>query len=207
MQFLESLIHFDQYLVTIIDLFGPFTYVILFGIIFAETGLVVTPFLPGDSLLFVIGTLAGSGLLDIWICYFTLLVAAILGDAVNYWVGYKLGPKVFAKEDSIFFKKSHLDKTRDFYEKYGAKTIVLARLVPIVRTFAPFVAGMGQMNYRAFTFYNVVGALMWVTSILFAGYFFGAIPLVKANLEYAILGIVFVSLLPMIFEYLRQRKK
>ena len=206
MQLFENLLHFDQYLAGIIDLFGAFTYVILFAIVFAETGLIVTPFLPGDSLLFVIGTLSGSGLLNVWICYFTLLVAAIVGDAVNYWVGYNIGPRVFAKEDSRFFNKSHLDKTREFYEKYGAKTVVLARLVPIVRTFAPFVAGVGQMNYRAFFFYNVVGAFIWVTGILFAGYFFGAIPIVKANLEYVILGIVFVTILPMIFSYIKNRR-
>src|SRR3989344_1769199 len=194
MEFLELLLHLDEHLANLINQLGPLTYIVLFLIIFAETGLVVTPFLPGDSLLFVIGTLSGSGFLNIWISYFTLLAAAIVGDTVNYWVGHHIGPKVFSKQNSKFFNKAYLEKTHKFYDKYGAKTIILARFVPIVRTFAPFVAGVGRMHYSTFLSYNVIGGFIWVTSLTFAGFFFGQMPLVKENFEYVVILIVLISI-------------
>lgn len=206
MEIFEFLLHLDDYLINLVNLFGPWTYIILFLIIFAETGLVVTPFLPGDSLLFVIGTLAGNGLLNVWIAYVTLIVAAIIGDTVNYWIGHKIGPKVFANENSRIFKKAYLEKTREFYEKHGKKTIILARFAPIVRTFAPFVAGVGKMDYQTFFLYNVIGAFIWVTSLLFAGYFFGSLPWVQANFEYIVYFIIFISILPMIIEYIQHKR-
>lgn len=202
---IDLLLHFDDYLADLINLIGPLTYVVLFIIVFAETGLVVTPFLPGDSLLFVVGTLSGSGFLNIWISYFTLLAAAIIGDTVNYWVGHKIGPKVFSQENSMIFKKAYLEKTREFYEKHGKKTIILARFAPIVRTFAPFVAGVGKMDYQTFLLYNVVGAFIWVTSLTSAGYFFGSLPWVKAHFEYIVYFIILISLLPMVIEYLKYK--
>jgi len=205
MELFDFILHFDEHLANIIDLFGVFTYVILFFIIFAETGLVVTPFLPGDSLLFVVGTLAGSGFLNIWIVYFSLLIAAILGDTVNYWIGHHLGNRVFSKENSRLFNKAYLEKTREFYEKHGGKTIILARFLPIIRTFAPFVAGVGKMHYNTFLFYNVIGGFIWVTSLTFAGYFFGGLPFIKENFEYAVIGIVLVSLLPVFIEYIKHK--
>ncbi len=206
MEIFEVLIHLDAYLASLVNFFGPWTYLILFLIIFAETGLVVTPFLPGDSLLFVVGTLSGTGYLNIWICYLILLTAAILGDSVNYWVGQKMGPKVFSNKNSRIFKKAYLEKTREFYEKHGKKTIILARFAPIVRTFAPFVAGVGQMHYQTFLLYNIIGAFIWVTSLLFAGYFFGSLPWVKANFEYIIYFIIFISVLPMMIEYIQHKR-
>lgn len=168
MEIFDFIIHFDEYLAKIIAAFGPWTYAILFIIIFAETGLVVTPFLPGDSLLFVVGTLAGSELggLNIWIAYITLLLAAILGDTVNYWIGHKIGDKAFSKKNSRIFKREYLEKTQEFYEKHGGKTIIIARFVPIVRTFAPFVAGVGRMHYSTFISYNVIGGFIWVRRII-----------------------------------------
>lgn len=206
MEIFDLLLHLDEHLANLVNLFGAWTYVILFLIIFAETGLVVTPFLPGDSLLFVIGTLAGSGYLNIWICYISLLAAAILGDTVNYWIGHKMGPKVFANENSIIFKKAYLEKTREFYEKHGKKTIILARFAPIVRTFAPFVAGVGNMHYQTFFLYNIIGAFLWVTSLLFAGYFFGSLPWVKENFEYIVYVIIIISVLPMVIEYIQHKR-
>lgn len=206
MQLLDYILHIDEYLKIIIDSLGSLTYVILFLIIFAETGFVVTPFLPGDSLLFAVGTLSRTGLLNIWVTYITLLIAAILGDTVNYWIGNMIGPRVFAKENSRVFKKAYLEKTREFYEKHGGKTIILARFVPIVRTFAPFIAGVGKMHYSTFLFYNIAGAAIWVTSLTFAGYFFGGLPIVRENFELAVIGIVLFSLLPMIYEYISHKK-
>lgn len=205
MDSLKFLLHLDSYMESIINSFGAFTYVILFLIIFAETGLVVAPFLPGDSLLFIVGTLSGSGFLNIWIAYFSLLVAAIFGDTVNYWIGHHFGPKVFSKKNSKLFNPEYLEKTRGFYAKYGGKTIILARFLPIIRTFAPFVAGIGKMHYGTFVLYNVVGALIWVTLFMFAGYFFGGMPLIKNNFEYAVVVIVLVSVLPVIFEYIKHK--
>ena len=206
MELLNYLLHFDEYLKLIIEAFGPLTYVILFLIIFAETGLVVVPFLPGDSLLFVVGTLSGSGLLNIWVAYITLLLAAILGDTVNYWIGHAIGPRVFAKENSRIFKKAYLEKTREFYDKHGGKTIILARFIPIIRTFAPFVAGVGKMHYSTFIYYNVAGGFIWVTSLTLLGYLFGGLPIIQENFEYAVIGIVIFSLLPMIFEYINHKR-
>lgn len=209
MEFITSLadffIHLDEHLASIIALFGIWTYVILFLIIFAETGLVVTPFLPGDSLLFVVGTLAGGGFLNIWVVYFTLLIAAILGDTVNYWIGHHFGKRVFTKENSRFFNKAYLEKTREFYDKHGGKTIIIARFVPIIRTFAPFVAGVGNMHYGTFISYNIVGAFIWVTSLTLAGYFLGALPIVKENFETAIFLIIGISLIPVLFEFIKHR--
>ncbi len=206
MDLFDLILHFDEHLKNIIAMFGPLTYLILFLIVFAETGFVVTPFLPGDSLLFVAGTLAGSGLLNFWMVYITLMLAAILGDTVNYWVGHHIGPRVFAKENSRVFKKEYLEKTREFYEKHGGKTIILARFVPIVRTFAPFVAGVGKMHYNTFLFYNVTGAFIWVTSLTVLGFFLGGLPIVKNNFEYAVILIVLVSILPMIIEYINHKR-
>lgn len=206
MGLLDYLLHFDEYLKIVIDAFGAFTYIILFLIVFAETGFVVTPFLPGDSLLFVTGTLAGSGLLNIWVSYITLLLAAILGDTLNYWIGHAIGPRVFTKGNSRIFKKEYLEKTREFYAKHGGKTIILARFVPIIRTFAPFVAGVGTMHYSTFLLYNVAGGFIWVTSLTLAGYFFGGLPIIKNNFEYAVIGIVLVSLLPMMIEYMNHKR-
>lgn len=207
MRFLDYLFHLDQYLTAIIDSFGPWTYVILFLIIFAETGFVITPFLPGDSLLFTIGTLCGLGLLNVWIIYFLLLAAAIIGDSVNYWIGQKIGPKVFANKKSNIFKPKYLQKTQEFYRKYGAKTIIIARFVPIVRTFAPFVAGVGTMCYRTFITYNIVGAFLWVTLFVWTGYFLGGLPIVKNNIEYVIIGIIIISIIPMVIEYIKEKQK
>lgn len=205
MEIINIFLHLGDYLGRIIDIFGIWTYVILFIVIFAETGLVVTPFLPGDSLLFVVGTFAGSGYLNIATVYFTILAAAILGDSANYWFGNKLGPKVFSKDKSRIFNKRYLEMTREFYEKHGGKTIIIARFVPIIRTFAPFVAGIGSMKYKTFLFYNVTGAFIWVTSLTLAGYFFGNLPIVKDNFESAIYLIIFISLTPMIFEFARHK--
>jgi membrane-associated protein len=202
---LSYFLHVGDHLQSIINAFGPITYVILFIIIFAETGLVVTPFLPGDSLIFIIGAFSGLGLLNFFVSYVVLLAAAIIGDSVNYWIGNKIGPRVFSKENSRVFNKEYLERTREFYDKYGAKTIILARFVPIVRTFAPFVAGIGKMNYSTFFKYNVVGAFIWVTSLMVLGYFLGNNSLVKENLETAIFLIIGISLLPMVFEFVKHR--
>lgn len=206
MEIFSFIVHFDEHLANIINMFGNLTYVILFLIVFAETGFVVTPFLPGDSLLFVVGTLSGSGFLNIWIVYLALLTAAILGDTVNYWVGHHLGKRVFTEKNSRFFKKDYLEKTQNFYVKHGGKTIILARFIPIIRTFAPFVAGVGKMNYGTFLIYNVVGGVAWVTSLTFAGYFFGGLPIIKNNFELAVIGIIIISLLPMLFEYIKHKR-
>ncbi|HWY79177.1 MAG TPA: VTT domain-containing protein, partial [Candidatus Sulfotelmatobacter sp.] len=170
-----------------------------------ETGFVFTPFLPGDSLLFIVGTLAGSGFLNIWLAYVLFLFAAILGNMVNYWLGDKLGHKVFTHKNSRWFNKENLIKTHHFFEKYGGKTIIITRFIPIIRSFAPFVAGMGSMEYKPFLIYNFIGGFLWVTSITFAGYFFGGTKIIKDNFEVAVLGVVFISLLPAIFEYLRHK--
>ena len=205
MEIISSILHVDEYLVNIINLFGPFTYIILFLIIFAETGFVITPFLPGDSLIFAVGTLAGGSYLNIVITYFTLLIAAILGDTVNYWVGHHLGARVFTQENSRIFNKAYLEKTNEFFRKHGGKTIILARFIPVVRTFAPFVAGVGKMHYGTFLSYNIVGGFIWVTSLTFAGYFFGQIPLIKNNFEYVVMGIVFISILPILTELIKHK--
>ncbi|MAG92028.1 hypothetical protein CMO83_05110 [Candidatus Woesearchaeota archaeon] len=205
--FTDFILRLDEHLSVIIQNFGVWTYVLLFLIVFLETGLVVTPFLPGDSLLFAVGTFAAIGSLNVYLAYVVLLAAAIIGDSVNYSIGKYIGPKVFKKKDSKVFKKEYLDKTEGFYEKYGAKTIVIARFVPIVRTFAPFVAGVGSMKYPKFLFYNVFGAFLWVTLLLFGGFFFGNIPIVRENFEIVIIVIIILSFVPMIVEYWKHKKK
>jgi membrane-associated protein len=202
----DLFLHLDRHLGEIIQQYGGWTYALLTLVVFCETGLVVTPFLPGDSLLFAAGAFAalpGSGL-RLGILFALLASAAILGDTVNYWIGHRIGPAAF--EGRIrFLKKSHLDRTHVFYEKYGGKTIIIARFVPIVRTFAPFVAGVGSMSYGRFFTYNVVGGVAWVAICLFSGYFFGNLPVVKANFSLVIIAIVFISVLPAAFEILRHR--
>lgn len=211
MEFIKELIdlflHLDKHLNEIIQDYGLWTYLILFLIVFCETGLVVTPFLPGDSLLFAAGALAATegSPLNVGLLFILLTVAAIIGDTVNYWIGSYVGPKVFRQEQSRLFKKAYLVRTQKFYEKYGAKTIIIARFVPIIRTFAPFVAGIGSMNYLKFITYNVVGGIIWVTICLFAGYLFGNLPFVKKNFSLVILAIIFISILPAIIEILRNR--
>ena len=205
MQIIDFFLHLGDYLALIIQMFGVWTYVILFLVIFAETGLVVAPFLPGDSLIFIVGAFAALGHLNIILVYVILLVAAILGDTVNYWLGSKLGAKVFSRENSKIFNKKYLKKTEEFYEKHGGKTIILARFVPVVRTFAPFVAGIGKMKYSTFISYNIVGGFVWVTSLVFAGYFFGNLPVVKDNFEIAIYVIILVSLFPVFFEVIKHK--
>ena len=193
---------------SMIDYIGaPTLYVVLFAIVFAETGLVVTPFLPGDSLLFALGAMGARDIgINLPLVTVLLIVAAVLGDAVNYWIGYRLGPAVFKREDSRLLNKKHLLKAQEFYEKYGGKTIILARFVPIVRTFAPFVAGAGAMNYRRFILYNVVGAIAWVLICVTAGYFFGQFEFVKKRFELVIVAIVLISVLPIAIEWWKARK-
>jgi membrane-associated protein len=171
-----------------------------------ETGFVVTPFLPGDSLLFAAGTIAAFGSLNVWLLFGLLFVAAVLGDTVNYWIGNKIGPRAF-ETNNRFMKKEYLDRTQQFYEKHGGKTIILARFVPIVRTFAPFVAGVGTMNYGRFLSFNIIGAFIWTSLFIFLGYFFGNIPFVKENFELVIIGIILVSVVPMVIEYVRSRTR
>lgn len=199
-EFVNFFLHLDKSLLGVINQYGILTYVILFMVIFAETGLVVTPFLPGDSLLFAAGALASGAGLDPWLLFLVMGTAAILGDAVNYAVGHVIGKRAFSGEFK-FLKKEYLDKTHAFYEKYGNKTIVLARFVPIVRTFAPFVAGVGRMTYRHFAFYNIFGGILWVSSLLAAGFFFGEIPFVKKNFELVIIAIILLSILPGLYEW------
>ncbi len=204
--FIDLFLHLDKHLDFFVSNYGVFTYLILFFIIFAETGLVVTPFLPGDSLLFTAGAIAArpDGL-DPYLLIILLIVAAILGDGVNYLVGKYFGPKVFAREYR-FLKKEHLLKTQAFYEKHGGKAIILARFIPIIRTFAPFIAGVGSMNYSRFVIFNVIGAVVWVVSFVTLGYFVGDLPFVKKNLSALALGIVFVSILPVIIQAIASRK-
>ncbi|AGA68448.1 putative membrane-associated protein [Desulfitobacterium dichloroeliminans LMG P-21439] len=206
MEFLQTVIdifiHLDKHLGEIISAYGLWTYLILFLIIFAETGLVVTPFLPGDSLLFVAGTFAAAGALDIKILFFLLLGAAVLGDTVNYEIGRYLGPKVFSKEIR-FLNHENLLKTQKFYQKHGGKTIIIARFLPIIRTFAPFVAGVGAMKYMRFLSYNLIGALLWVTVALFGGFFFGNLPFVRDNFTLVIFAIIGTSAIPPVYAYLK----
>jgi membrane-associated protein len=204
---LDIVLHLDKHLSAVIQQFGLWTYAILFLVIFVETGFVVMPFLPGDSLLFAAGTFAALGSFKVGWLILALSAAAILGDTVNYWIGHRIGPKVFCREDSRFFKKEYLDRTHAFYEKHGGKTIIIARFVPIIRTFAPFVAGIGRMSYGRFLAFNVFGGAGWVVLLVGAGYFFGNIPFVKRNLSVAILTIIAISTVPIAVEFLRHRKK
>lgn len=207
LQFVDWFLHLDVHLNELVITMGPWLYLLLFGIIFCETGLVVTPFLPGDSLLFAVGALAAlpTSPLQIVPLFFLLIIAGVLGDATNYTIGKFLGPKVFSREDSWLLRKDHLKKTQDFYEKHGGKTIILARFMPIIRTFAPFVAGIGAMQYRRFAIFNVTGAVLWVGSFLIAGYFLGNIPAVQRNFHFIIVAIIIISVLPGLMEWLRSR--
>lgn len=202
---ISFILHIDVHLDFIASEFGYLTYGILFLIIFAETGLVVTPFLPGDSLLFAIGAIAARGILDIFTIIILLIIAAILGDTVNYWIGYYFSEKVLSGEELKFINRKHIDRTHEFYEKYGGKTIVIGRFVPIVRTFAPFIAGVGAMTYRKFIIYNVVGGILWIVSFTVLGFFFGNMPVVKKNFTLVIFGIIILSIMPAVIEYVRTK--
>ena len=199
----DWLVHLDLHLAAVLQQYGGWIYAILFVIIFSETGFVVTPFLPGDSLLFVAGALAATGGMDVHLLALTLVAAAVLGNTVNYSIGYYLGPRVFQWEGSRFFNRKALDRAHAFYEKHGALTIIITRFVPILRTFAPFVAGIARMTYLRFTAYNVAGGLAWVLSLLYAGYWFGNVPLVRQNFGAVIIGVIIVSVMPLAFEYFR----
>ena len=209
---IDFLLHLDAHLAALVAEYGGWVYGLLFAIVFAETGLVIAPFLPGDSLLFAAGGLAANGALDIRVVSVLFVVAAILGDAVNYAIGRYVGPRMFRADDSKsrlhrLLNRHHLDQAHEFFERHGGKAIVLARFVPIVRTFVPFVAGAGAMRYSAFAFYNVAGAVLWVAVCVGAGYAFGNVPIVKENFTVVALGIVAVSLIPVVLEYLKHRKK
>ncbi len=201
---LDLFLHLDEYLAQIISQYGVWTYGLLFVVVFMETGFVVTPFLPGDSLLFAAGTFAALGSLNVWLLFFLLASAAILGDTVNYWIGHYLGDRAY---NIKWIKKEYLDKTHAFFEKHGGKTILLARFVPIVRTFAPFVAGIGRMSYGYFISYNFIGGIVWVALFTFAGYFFGNIPFVKENFEFVIVAIILVSVVPIFVEWWKARRE
>ena len=205
--FIDIVLHLDTYLVVLVQQYGVWIYAILFAIIFSETGFVVTPFLPGDSLLFVAGAVAAVGGMNIVILLALLVVAAASGNMLNYHIGRYIGPRVFKWENSLFFNTAALQKTEAFYEKHGGKTLVISRFLPLFRTFAPFVAGVGKMDYLRFCLFNLIGAGLWVISLLLAGYFFGNLPWVKQNLSFVIVGIVVVSLLPAFVGWLRHRKE
>lgn len=203
--FIDFFIHLDKYLPVIIQSFGIWSYVVVFLVIFCETGLIVTPILPGDSLLFALGSFAALGALNIELLVILLCLAAVAGDTVNYTIGHFIGPRVFHYEDNRFFKKEYLLKTHRFYEKHGGKTIIIARFMPIIRTFAPFVAGIGAMTYPKFILYNVIGGVAWVGLFLLGGYFFGNIPSVKNNFTMVIIAIIILSVLPGFIEYWRRK--
>jgi membrane-associated protein len=201
----DLLVHLDLHLAALLQQYGTWIYLILFAIIFCETGLVVTPFLPGDSLLFVAGALAATGGMDVHFLAAALILAAVLGNTVNYSIGYYIGPRVFHWEDSRFFNLKALERAHAFYEKHGGVTIIITRFVPILRTFAPFVAGIARMTYLRFSIYNIAGGLAWVLSLLYAGYWFGNVPVVKQNLSAVIIGVIVLSVMPLVFEYFRAR--
>jgi membrane-associated protein len=206
LQLVDFIIHIDVHLAQIIADYSSWTYGILFAIVFAETGFVITPFLPGDSLIFAAATFAAKGALNPWLIFFTMTIAGIIGDGVNYAIGNYIGPRVFT-EDMRFLKREYLDKAHDFFEKHGGKAVILARFMPIVRTFVPFVAGAGSMTYSKFAVYNVVGAISWVGLFTLLGYFFGTIPAVEENFTFVIFAIIILSILPPIIEAIRERKK
>lgn len=206
-QAFDILIHLDTYLGAVIRDYGVWTHMLLFLIIFCETGLVVTPFLPGDSLLFAAGTFAALGSLNLTWLAVTLSIAAVAGDTVNYWIGSAAGPKVFASGKSRWLNRDHLHRTHEFYERYGGKTIIIARFVPIIRTFAPFVAGIGSMTYPRFIAYNVIGGIAWILIFTLGGYFFGNIPIVKRNFTLVIMVIIVISVMPGVIEYFRHRAR
>ena len=203
---IDLVLHLDQHLGWLVGQYQGWTYAIFFLIIFCETGLVVTPFLPGDSLLFALGALAANGSLNVVLLGVLLMCAAIIGDNLNYWIGRTIGAKLFTSEDSKLFNKSYLERTEKFYDKYGTKTVVIARFVPIVRTFAPFVAGFGRMNYAKFLSFSVMGGILWICGLLGLGYFFGNLPFVKNNFGLVIIAIIFISILPAVIEAIRARK-
>jgi membrane-associated protein len=207
-QFFDFFLHLDQHLNRVADQFGFWLYLILFLVIFCETGLVVTPILPGDSLLFAVGALAAleSSSLSMPALLLLLIAAAVLGDAVNYWIGHYVGPRVFTSDTGRLLNKKHLLRTQHFYERHGGKTIILARFIPIIRTFAPFVAGIGRMAYRRFFAYNVVGGIAWVAIFLLAGYYFGELPFVKRNFHIVIVAIIIISVLPIVIEYVKSKR-
>ncbi len=203
---IDLFLHIDKNLAAVINQFGLWSYVLLFFVIFMETGLVVTPFLPGDSLLFAAGALTASmGVFDIKLLWILMVLAAFLGDTVNYWIGHFIGPKAFQSKSKLL-KKEYLDKAQAFYDKHGGIAIVLARFVPIVRTFAPFVAGVGKMHYTRFLSFNAVGGLLWVSIMLFTGYFFGNIPFIKANFHYVVVVIILISVVPIAIEWLKSKR-
>lgn len=204
---IDFILHIEVHLDYLIKTYHGWTYVILFLIIFCETGIVILPFLPGDSLLFAIGAFTARGSFDFWTISLSLLAAAIIGDSLNYAIGKYVGPKVFHKTDSKLFNKGHLVKAQAFYEKYGAKTIIIARFIPIVRTFAPFVAGIGEMSYKKFMTYNVVGAILWIFSFIPLGYFFGNLPFIQRNFKLVMIAIIVISVLPAVIEFFRERSK
>jgi membrane-associated protein len=201
--FIDIVLHLDRHLIWLIENYENWIYLILFLIIFCETGLVICPFLPGDSLLFVAGAIAANGVMDVQFLVILLMLAAFTGDNTNYWIGRYLGPKIFSRTDSRILNRKHLDKTNLFYKKHGGKTIIFARFLPIIRTFAPFVAGIGRMTYTTFMSYSAIGSLFWINSFIFGGYFFGNVPIVKNNLSFFILGIVFISIIPGIIQFVR----
>ena len=205
-QFIDLILHLDTHLNTIIAAYGILTYALLFLIIFLETGLVVTPFLPGDSLIFAVGAISAQGSLNVFVLFALLSLAAIIGNTVNYQIGAMVGPKIF-KKDRWFLKREYLQKTEHYFEKFGGKTIVITRFIPIIRTFAPFVAGIGKMNYRRFFLYNLFGGLLWVGSFVFGGYFFGNIPIVKENFGIVVIAIIVISLIPAVIEVMRHMWK
>ncbi|HUV27064.1 MAG TPA: DedA family protein [Anaerolineales bacterium] len=205
-ELVDFILHLDVHLNAIIQNFGIWTYLILFLIIFMETGIVITPFLPGDSLLFAAGSFAALGSLNVFALFIILTLAAILGDTLNYWIGHFIGPRAFSG-NVRFLKKEYLDRTHGFYDKHGGKTIILARFIPIIRTFAPFVAGVGAMDYPRFFFFNVIGAVLWVALFTFGGYFFGNLPFVRDNFTIVILAIIVISVMPGVFEFLRDKYK
>ena len=205
--FVDVILHLDQHLAELVQNYGTTTYIILFLIVFCETGLVVTPFLPGDSLLFAIGAISSIGGLDLGLVMLLLCVAAIIGDTVNYHIGKYIGPRAFENKNSRIFKREYLERTERFFEKYGGKTIIIARFVPIIRTFAPFLAGVGTMSYRRFLVYNVVGGVFWVGSLTLAGYFFGELEIVKKNFSLVVFAIIFISILPAIIELIKAKRE
>lgn len=204
--FVDLVLHLDQHLRELAQTYGTWVYAVLFLIVFLETGVVVTPFLPGDSLLFVAGTVAAAGELNVHTLVLLLVVAAIAGDSLNYSIGRYLGPRVFRFDDSRFFKRAHVDRTRAFFERHGGKSIIIARFIPIIRTYAPFVAGIGAMSYKRFLMFNLTGAVLWVTLLTYAGFFFGNLPLVRNNLTAVILGIIVLSVMPAIIEFWRAKR-
>jgi membrane-associated protein len=207
LQFIDIILHLDKHLAQLAAQYGPWIYAILFAIIFCETGLVVTPFLPGDSLLFVAGGLAATGNMDIHLLVFLLFCAAVLGDNLNYWIGRLIGPRVFRWENSRLFNRAAFDKTHAYFEHHGGKTIIIARFLPIVRTFAPFVAGVAKMDWHRFLPLDILGGAVWIGSLTYAGYFFANIPFVRSNLSVFILGIIGISLLPVVLAWLKSRGK